>query len=115
MEATPNTRRWFQVRLSTIFVLTAIAAGGMATWPWVKFRHHSGELICGPTIFDLVNPFALLPAVALFAFVAWKAAPYALAVYARNQTLFAIGMGMASMWIMVVALVVLVRTFSYRG
>ena len=113
MEATPTTRRWFQVRLSTVFVLTAIAAGGMATWPWIRRHHHSGELICGPTIFQLANPLALLPALALFAFVAWKAAPYALAVYARNETMFAIGFGMASTWIVVATLIILIRTFAY--
>ena len=28
-------RRWFRFRLSTVLILTAIAAWGMACWPWV--------------------------------------------------------------------------------
>jgi hypothetical protein len=69
MDGTPTTRRWFQVRLSTVLVLTAIAAGGMATWPWYE---EPGGCIRKP--FDGWNGNALLVATALVSFAAWKGA-----------------------------------------
>lgn len=73
MEATPTTRRWFQVRLSTVFVLTAIAAGGMATWPWVipPKPLPPGVMCCSPRPHTL-NRAALVPASALLALATMK-------------------------------------------
>ncbi|MBX9790851.1 MAG: hypothetical protein K2Y37_18185 [Pirellulales bacterium] len=67
--AAAGPRRWFQVRLSTVLMLTAIAAGGMATWPW--YQERGG---CIRSTFDEWNVWAFLPATALVSFVAWKGA-----------------------------------------
>jgi hypothetical protein len=73
MDTEPTTRRWFQVRLSTIFSLTAIAAWGMATWPWVipPKPLPPGVMCCSPRPHKL-NRAALVPASALLALATMK-------------------------------------------
>lgn len=73
MNDLPTSRaRWFQLRLSTIFVLIAIAAGGMATWPWLKPLPR-GYMNCGGYVWmDVINPLAIFPAVLLVSFAGWK-------------------------------------------
>ena len=109
MAETPK-RRWFRFRLSTVLVLTAIVAWGMATRPYVVSRtevwtmlwrpdrtsptgavfvpkagrlQHSHELVDGFRYYEYtcyaverseLNLRFVLPALALFAFLAWKAA-----------------------------------------
>jgi hypothetical protein len=41
MDAKPK-RRWFRFRLSTVLILTAIAAWGMSCRPWIKFDTAGG-------------------------------------------------------------------------
>jgi hypothetical protein len=86
-------RRWFRFRLSTVLILTAIAAGGMATRPYLltseRFIRQADTAMPGPSWFPVagsmgvtlwtvevrsLNPRLLWPALALFAFLAWKAA-----------------------------------------
>ena len=107
MDAAPRRVRRFQIRLSTVLLLTAIAAGGMATWPWVPHRS-PGTMNCSPSFFDYVNPLAMLPGMALVGFVAWKGAPYALAVYARNEFFFVTTI---LVWLTAALFLILVRSF----
>lgn len=93
-------RRWFQVSLSTWFVLVAILAWAMIEWPWVvtrlgtprfhtieefsrmsdserRLNASSSFAFTGPRVYPLVrrpNTALLYPALALAAFVGLKAA-----------------------------------------
>ena len=73
-------RRWFRFRLSTVLILTAIAAWGMALRPLfvsVKpgYKGHFVAVPAGPYFTAVVpNPNLKWPALALAAFLAWKAA-----------------------------------------
>jgi hypothetical protein len=87
-------RRWFRFRLSTVLILTAIVAWGMATWPDLAIGYYSWsgtwQVIgrrfwqssdvtwsveferCGIVV-GSCNAVAW-PALSLAAFLAWKAA-----------------------------------------
>jgi hypothetical protein len=92
MDEKPKTRRrWFRFRLSTVLILTAISAWGMATRPYVSFydtyesemdfvgdftfckAHKWNAEVWTVTRYRLNSRLAL-PALALAAFLAWKAA-----------------------------------------
>ena len=102
MVAQPK-RRWFRFRLSTVLILTAIVAAAMAAWPWVtierttitsngshgpacygsapvlpRFRYVGGETTRTSVSWHYArehfNPELAYPALALAAFLAWKAA-----------------------------------------
>ncbi len=66
-------RRWFRFRLSTVLILTAIVAWGMARWPLLEEDYYlmlRAIPYPGPS-----RPFPLKgPLLALAAFLAWKAA-----------------------------------------
>lgn len=76
-------RRWFQFRLTMWFVLVAILAWAMIQWPW-WYMHLDGVIDVelpgkGGTHRTVLesrrpNPALLYPALALAAFVGWKAA-----------------------------------------
>ena len=76
-------KRWFRFRLSTVLILTAIAAWAMACWPsygdlWIRFAKRP-QIPPIPTPFWIFAPAAtvgdiLWPALALLAFLAWKVA-----------------------------------------
>ncbi|MBX9791118.1 MAG: hypothetical protein K2Y37_19540 [Pirellulales bacterium] len=87
--------RWFRFRLSTVLILTAIAAWVMATRPWfVTYVEEQSTLATDPRldgsqgwkgVGDGVtwlwfresrypNPHLTLPALSLAAFLVWKAA-----------------------------------------
>ncbi|MGD9648388.1 MAG: hypothetical protein AB7U73_21940 [Pirellulales bacterium] len=68
MSPPPATRRWFQIRLSTAFFLTTIAAGFMACRPWLIEVPYVPPL--SPS--HVPNPLALVPTVALLLFVLCK-------------------------------------------
>ncbi len=92
MDGKPKTR-WFQFRLSTVLILTALAAWTMVLHSQVSFYHDSVPVRMGTNSSVLLG-FAINwkptgrsiywqvtigqdlmgPAVALFAFLAWKAA-----------------------------------------
>jgi hypothetical protein len=86
-------RRWFRFRLSTVLILTAIAAWGMACRPWypwmrptVVIANEVGWEVCEPPpqlqpwqspqywAVRRINRQLLWPALALAAFLFWKAA-----------------------------------------
>lgn len=80
----PSKRRWLRFRLSTVLILTAILAWGMATRPWYvdisRFSrvpsqttptHAFGVYVDGQRG---PKPKLLRPATALFAFLTWKTA-----------------------------------------
>ena len=92
MSEGPAKRRWFQFRLASWFVLVAILAWAMSLKPEFRYKHSTGLSGGPPDIFIFeffyVSPdrsinhwefwaigiSALLwPALALVAFVAWKA------------------------------------------
>jgi hypothetical protein len=89
--------RWYQFRLGTWFVLTAILAWAMTEWPWVRFPEPVSlpalkyvgrkEILITPWKPPyrerIVNPGLLYPALALAAFVGWKAA-WAIAQRRKN-------------------------------
>jgi hypothetical protein len=100
-------RRWFRFRLSTVLIVTAIVAWGMACWPWLRPQGvaHSfpveipvsegwtdigpGPNIAGPTRTwfreqSPINPSLIGPALALLSLVGWKAG-WALRERRRNQ------------------------------
>ncbi|MGE0536599.1 MAG: hypothetical protein AB7O68_16635 [Pirellulales bacterium] len=58
--------RWFRFRLSTVLILTAIAAWWMASLPFWDPASYKASL--------RPNPLLTLPALALAMFVLWKAA-----------------------------------------
>jgi hypothetical protein len=64
-------RRWFQFRLSTWFVLVAIVAELMVSWPWVIVI--SGNEIVGEKWVS-PNSRLRLPISTVLLFLAWKAA-----------------------------------------
>jgi hypothetical protein len=76
-------RRWFQFKLSTVLILTAIAAWGMAIPPLVV-TGYSGTLTHLDEVRS-VNPTLGWPALALAAFLAWKAA-WAVVERRRSKT-----------------------------
>ena len=102
------SRRWFQFRLSSWFVLVAILAWAMLRWPdmdwdeyWIllpipntagpqpeeyrkAFVFEVLELRCYCWTYSWPNPVAKWPALALAAFVGWKAA--ALVLNRRRST-----------------------------
>ncbi len=81
-------RRWFQYRLTTWFVLVAILAWAMlqrpflvTSWDQLSTRKILGQGVGGGVLVGAVvvevhslNPALLYPALALAAFVGWKAA-----------------------------------------
>src|SRR5689334_21924047 len=87
MDAPPTTRRWFQWRLSTWFVLVAIIGWAMIQTPylvppfprltsWMILGRglNSDAVLIGHLIPDRkINPDLLGPCVALLAFLTWKA------------------------------------------
>ncbi|MGE0536735.1 MAG: hypothetical protein AB7O68_17320 [Pirellulales bacterium] len=100
MDEKPKSR-WFQVRISTLLILTAIVAWGMVTWPhefqcysdlessWADERYFSisfGATFGSPLRFQQVHIVfgiaAVWPALALATFLSWKAA---WAVIARRR------------------------------
>jgi len=88
-------RRWFRFRLSTVLILTAIAAWAMASRPWmVEYEEWAYGSMSDPPppgfenaigtsrgpggvrwfqIVERPNPNLLWPALTLAAFLAWKA------------------------------------------
>jgi hypothetical protein len=74
MNAQPK-RRWFRFRLSTVLILTAIAAWGMACplFETVTIFQRRQMIVSGTPIRRLSEP-GILPIAALAAFLAWKAA-----------------------------------------
>lgn len=71
MNATPATRRWFQLRLSTILIVTTIAAWWMACPPWREPEppYMVGSMRCGPLPgpnLHQLGPIAVLLAFATF-------------------------------------------------
>jgi hypothetical protein len=70
-------RRWFRFRLSTVLILTAIVAWGMACRPYLVEREFGYVLTVGNTIYTdgghELNTALKWPALVLIAFVAWKA------------------------------------------
>jgi hypothetical protein len=80
MDVQPKKPR-FQFRLSTWFVLVAILAWAMTHWPWVVTdRYYASqtfvESLSGPQEIERhsLNAALIWPALALPAFVTWKAA-----------------------------------------
>ncbi|MBX9790320.1 MAG: hypothetical protein K2Y37_15490 [Pirellulales bacterium] len=70
-------RRWFRFRLSTLLILTAIAAWAMATPRFVPGPAKLSELWPIPTgrpVEQRLNHQLAWPAFALAAFLAWKGA-----------------------------------------
>ena len=86
MADTPRFR-WFQFKLSTILILTAIAAWGMGTKPWLIShsipdpRNQTVPLIGGSSVTytwpdeeqRILNPALQWPTLALASFLTWKA------------------------------------------
>ena len=72
MEATPTTRRGLQVRLSTILIVTTIAAWWMACPPWREPEppYMVGAMRCGPP--PAPNLHQLGPIATLLAFATFK-------------------------------------------
>jgi hypothetical protein len=72
MDAEPTMRRWFQVRLSTILIVTTIAAWWMACPPWREPEppYMVGSKGCGPR--PAPNLHQLAPIAALLAFGTFK-------------------------------------------
>ena len=86
MDAKPK-RRWFRFRLSTVLILTAILAWAMSCWPWlipVYTFYIRPKIGHGETTW-VVNRPLLWPALALAAFLAWKAA-WAVVEHRRHQS-----------------------------
>jgi hypothetical protein len=79
----PKIPRWLRFRLSTVLILTVIAAWVMATRP---IRHRIvwvGDFSC-PGEWDEFNPHFLAPTTALALFLTWKAG-WAIAARRRNR------------------------------
>ena len=75
-------RRWFRFRLSTVLILTAIVAWAMACWPWRIAIYTYYTPIRSEETSWFVNRDLRWPALALAAFLAWKAV---LAIVARRH------------------------------
>jgi len=87
MNETPK-KRWLRFRLSTVLILTAIVAWGMAVGPWTTLysrvmwgpdmQSHPGTIIVDGEVRVVkgyeFNPAFGLAALALLAFLAWKVA-----------------------------------------
>ena len=90
--ADPPKRRWLRFKLSTVLILTAIVAWGMACRPYIEQRHYNGDdpdipwlmryaisrtpNLPPPQVYFVTskfpNPDLLWPALTLAAFVGWK-------------------------------------------
>lgn len=87
------TRRWFRFRLSTVLILTAIVAWGMAAGPWMyteEIHAHgspSGMIQDSDYIMliDKFNPDAMFPVAALAFFLTLKIAG-AMVDYRRHKS-----------------------------
>jgi hypothetical protein len=74
-------RRWFQFKLTTWFVLAGILAWAFACWPWWSVQVRRGYMTGLPINQSRVmeqtittpNPALIYPALALLAFLTWKA------------------------------------------
>ena len=75
-----SPRRWFQFRITTWFVLVAILVWAMMQGEWYYDTIEEGYLISGPnrgiqvSLVRKYNSALIYPALALAAFVGWKAA-----------------------------------------
>ena len=76
-------RRWLQFQLSTWFVLVTILAWALSIWPWFVTSHTSHvvyktngdpDYLSIDEDLLLPSPAYIYPALALAAFVGWKAA-----------------------------------------
>jgi len=67
-------RGWFRFRLSTVLILTAILACGMAIGFTVTIFIAEPPAYWMPRRYARLNPKLIGPALALAAFLAWKAA-----------------------------------------
>jgi hypothetical protein len=102
----PPTRRWFRFRLSTVLILTAIVAWGMACRPYIETgttgawlnsgdplppgARSDGIVVRRDRVHVLVdrqslNPALQWPLTTLVAFLAWKAA-WAVAERRRHKS-----------------------------
>ena len=77
--------RWFRFRLSTVLILTAIVAWAMACWPWRIAIYTYYTPIRSEETSWFVNRDLRWPALALAAFLAWKAA-WAVVEHRRHQS-----------------------------
>lgn len=93
----PPPRRWFQFQLSTWFVLVGLLAWAMLEWPWVvtlvnnRVQNTTDEWSSFPADPSelpepALNPDLRYPALALAAFVGWKAAGVVARRVARRST-----------------------------